>query len=162
MGIGPLIGLASNYVHSLVTGPLSSAVSSLTTSNTRASAGASDSQRLSPFAQILGTLQQLQQSNPSQYRQVTQQIASKLQTAAQTATTQGDTTLASNLTTLSQDLSSASSSGQLPNIQDLAKAIGGPGHHAHHAPAVDGTQSSQTDPLAIISSALQSAGLQTS
>jgi hypothetical protein len=34
-----------------------------------------DSGRLSSFAQLINTLQQLQQSNPAQYRQVTQQIA---------------------------------------------------------------------------------------
>jgi hypothetical protein len=91
-----------------------------------------DTGQLSPFAQLLSTLQQLQESNPTQYQQVTQQIATNLQNAAQTATTDGNTTAASQLNELSTDFTNASQSGQLPNIQDLAQAVGGGGHHHHH------------------------------
>jgi hypothetical protein len=135
MSIGPLFSLASNYVQSLIGGTVngSSSPSTATTSSTSASGSAQDGNQLSPFAQILSTLQQLQQSNPTEYQQVTQQISGNLQTAAQTATTAGDTNLASQLTQLSTDFSNASSSGQIPNIQDLAQAIGGGhGHHHHH------------------------------
>ncbi len=139
MVIGPLIGLASNFVQSLITGPLTAAASvgskTTTTSSTTgigASGGVQDSQRLSPFAQILGSLQQLQQSSPAQYQQVTQQISTNLQGAAQSATTQGNTSLAANLTQLSKDFGTASGSGQLPNVTDLAKAVHGHGHHGGH------------------------------
>lgn len=91
-----------------------------------------DNSQLSPFAQLMSTLQQLQQSNPTQYQQVTQQIATNLQTAAQTATSEGNTTAASQLNQLATDFTNASQSGQLPSIQDLASAIGGGGHHHHH------------------------------
>jgi hypothetical protein len=63
---------------------------------------------------------------------VTQQISSNLQTAAQSATSEGNTSLAGKLNQLSTDFSSASTSGQLPSIQDLAQAIGGGGGHHHH------------------------------
>jgi hypothetical protein len=92
----------------------------------------SDQAQLSPLAQVLSTLQQLQQSDPTEYQQVTGQIATNLKAAAQTATTDGNTSAANQLNQLATDFSSASQSGQLPNVQDLAKAIGGGGHHHHH------------------------------
>jgi hypothetical protein len=91
-----------------------------------------DNNNLSPFAQVMSELQQLQQSNPTQYQQVTQQIATNLTAAAQTATTAGNTTAASQLTQLATDFTNASTSGQLPNISDLAKAVSGQHHHHHH------------------------------
>jgi hypothetical protein len=90
-----------------------------------------DSSQLSPFAQLMSTLQQLQQSNTAEYQQVTQQIATNLQAAAQTATADGNTTAATQLNQLSTDFTNASTSGQLPNAQSLAQALGG-GHHHHH------------------------------
>ena len=91
-----------------------------------------DNSQLSPFAQLMSTLQQLQQSNPTEYQQVTQQIGTNLQSAAQTATQDGNTSAASQLSQLSTDFTNASTSGQLPNIQDLAQAVGGGGGHHHH------------------------------
>jgi hypothetical protein len=112
------------------------------------STSVSDNSQLSPFAQLLTTLQQLQQTNPTEYQQVTQQIATNLQGAAQTATSQGNTTAASQLTQLSTDFSNASQNNQLPNIQDLASAIGGGhhhhGHHAHAASDADSSSSSSS------------------
>jgi hypothetical protein len=92
----------------------------------------SDNSQLSPFAELLNTLQELQQSNPTEYQQVTQQIATNLQSAARTAQSEGNTTAANQLNTLATDFTNASQSGQLPNIQDLAQAIGGGGRHHHH------------------------------
>ena len=90
----------------------------------------SDNGQLSPFAQVLNTLQQLQQSDPTKYQQVTTQIATNLQSAAQTAQTQGNTAAANQLNQLATDFTNASQNNQLPNIQDLAQAMGG--HHHHH------------------------------
>lgn len=56
------------------------------------SAEQSDNGQLSPLAQVLGTLQELQQSNPTEYASVTSQISTNLQKAAQTATSEGNTT----------------------------------------------------------------------
>ncbi len=132
-------------------------------------------------------LQQLQQSDPAKYQEVTAQIATNLQTAAQTATADGDTASATQLTQLATDFSSASKSGQLPNMQDLSQAIGGHHHHRHHAEAAatdppatssnsqtkdtaqelsqllaayqtNGSQGA-TDPMSIIMSTLSSAGI---
>jgi hypothetical protein len=64
----------------------------------------SDSTQLSPLAQLLSTLQQLQQSNPIQYQQ---QIATNLQNAAQTAQAEGNTTAANQLNQLATDFTNA-------------------------------------------------------
>jgi len=120
----------------------------------------SDSAQLSPFAQLASTLQQLQESDPTKYKQVTQQVATNLQSAAQTAQSQGNSSVAGQLTQLSSDFTSASQTGQLPNLQDLSQAIGGStggsgGHHHHHSP-------STTDPGTIILQTLASAGINVS
>jgi hypothetical protein len=175
MGIGPLVSLAGGYIQSLITGAVKgSSSTSASATSSAVSSSMRDTNQLSPFAQILGSLQQLQQSNPSQYKDVTQQIASNLQTAAQSATASGNTALASQLTQLSTDFKTASSTGQLPNVQDLAQAVGGGHHHHHyHGGGSSGTgptppdASSQTsadpnnplNPLSIISNTLTNAGV---
>jgi hypothetical protein len=59
----------------------------------------------------------MEQANPSQYHQVTRRIAGSLQTAAQSATSSGNPSLASELSQLSTDFGSASRSGQLPKFR---------------------------------------------
>ena len=135
-----LFNTLSNSLQSILT-PSVKGTGSTSTSGAGTLGGISssqpDSSQLSPFAQLMNTLQQLQQSNPAQYKQVTQQIATNLQTAAQTATSDGNTTAATQLNTLATDFTNASQSGQLPNVQDLAQAVSGGhhhgGHHHHHA-----------------------------
>jgi hypothetical protein len=93
-----------------------------------------DNTQLSPFAQVATELQQLQQSNPTEYKQVTAQIATNLQSAAQSATASGNTAAATQLNQLATDFQNASTSGQLPNFQDLAQAAtSGHHHHGHHS-----------------------------
>lgn len=81
--------------------------------------------QLSPVANALSTLQQVLEKNPTQYQQVTSQIATNLQNAAQAATAKGSTTLATHLQQLSSDFTSASQNQTLPSIQALAQAVGG-------------------------------------
>jgi hypothetical protein len=135
MSSSSISNLTNNYLQSIVGNALQGTGLSLNSASTSVSATSSqqpDSGQLSPFAQLMSTLQQLQQSNPTEYKQVTQQIATNLQSAAQSATNQGNTNAASQLNQLATDFNSASQTGQLPNIQDLATAIGGGGHHHHH------------------------------
>jgi hypothetical protein len=137
----------SNNVQSILNASLSgigstSNANSTTASGVSSSASQSDSSQLSPFAQLMSTLQQLQLSNPAQYQQVTQQIATNLQTAAQTATSDGNTTAATQLNQLATDFTNASQSGQLPDVQDLAQAVGGGHHHHHHHHAASATSGS--------------------
>jgi|SRR5271157_2393005 len=125
-----------NSLSSSVQSLLGIGATSKTGSNSVSGAGSPalqpDSGQLSPFAQLMSTMQQLQLSNPAKYEQVMQQIATNLQTAAQTATSQGNTTAATQLNQLATDFTNSAQSGQLPNVQDLAQAVGGGGHHHHH------------------------------
>jgi chromosome condensin MukBEF ATPase and DNA-binding subunit MukB len=162
--MGSISHLSGNYVQSILNTALQN---SGLTSNTSANGVSGldnsiqqDTNQLSPFAQLLSTLQQLQQSDPSKYTQVTQQIATNLQAASQTATTSGNTTAASQLSQLATDFTNASQSGQLPNVQDLAEALGagnngGGGHHHHHHGGSDSGNSTNSA-LNQLLSALQS------
>jgi hypothetical protein len=147
MSCGSISNLASSYLQSVLGTALQTAglSSNSNPGNTTQTAAVqqSDGSQLSPLAQVLSTLQQLQQSNPTEYQQVTQQIATNLQNAAQTAQSQGNTTAADQLNQLAKDFTTASQSGQLPNVQDLAQATGGHHHHHHHfhVAAADGTSS---------------------
>jgi UDP-2,3-diacylglucosamine pyrophosphatase LpxH len=106
----------------------------------------SDNSRLSPFAQLMSTLQQLQQSDPTKYQQVTRQIATNLQSAAQTAQSDGDATAANQLNQLANEFSNASKSGQLPNMQDLAQVTSGHHHHPHfHSVSADSDSNSSAN-----------------
>jgi len=143
MNINPLSGTNNTYLQSILAAQLSGAGS------TRANAGSAsagsvastqDTNQLSPFAQVLSTLQTLQQTNPTEYQQITQQIAANLQTASTTATGDGNTAAATQLTQLATDFTSASQNGQLPNIQDLSQAVSS-GHHHHHGHHVEASTS---------------------
>lgn len=105
MAIGPLINLAA------------SAVSSIMHNSGSAPAGST------PFGQILSNLEQVQNTNPAQYKLVTQQISANLATGAKSATAVGNSTLAGQLSRLSADFTVASNSGRLPDIHDLSQAI---------------------------------------
>jgi len=77
----------------------------------------SDGSQLSPFAQLPSNLQQLQQTNPTKYQQVTQQIATNLQSTAQAAQSQGNASAANQLSQLATDFTTASTSGQHPTFR---------------------------------------------
>jgi hypothetical protein len=71
---------------------------------------------------LISTLQELQKTDPSKYAQVTQLIATNLQSASQTAQTQGNSSEATQLTALVADFSSASKSGQVSTlVQNLTQ-----------------------------------------
>ena len=193
MNIGPIN--TGNYLQSIFSTTLQgTGLITNTTGNSVSGVGLSqpDSSQLSQFAQLMNTLQQLQQSDPAKYQQVTQQIATNLQNAAQTAQADGNSTAANQLNQLAKDFTNASTSGQLPNIQDLAKAIGGHHHHHHsHAASADadndssgnsnsssganqtlsqllsafqtnGTQNETLNPMTIILNTLSNAGISAS
>jgi hypothetical protein len=148
MSTGSINSLSSSYLQSvlatalqgtgLTTKPAGNSPSGIDTSSI---GPPPDNSQLSPFAQLMSALQQLQQSDPTKYGQVTQQIAANLQDAAQTAQGGGNTSAANQLNQLATDFTNASKSGELPNIQDLAQAIGGHHHHHHSHPASAGSDS---------------------
>ena len=174
------INNVSNLLQSVLSTTLQSA--GLTTKTSSSSLQLpSDSSQLSPFVQLMNTLQQLQQSDPTKYQQVTQQIATNLQAAAQTAQSSGNTTAAAQLNQIATDFTNASTSGQLPSIQDLAQAMGGHHHHHHHhsggtsgsnssnstldqllaAFQTSTTQNSSLDPMSIVLNTLSTSGIGT-
>jgi hypothetical protein len=147
MNVNSLSSAVSNpYIQSLISNTISNATSGSSSVSQSSLTQPQDANQLSPFAQILSTLQQLQQSNPTEYQQVTSQIATNLQGAAKTATADGDTSQASELNQLATDFQNASQNNTLPNIQDLAQALGGHGHHhGHHASSSSNSSTSSTD-----------------
>jgi hypothetical protein len=190
MSINPLASLSSSYLQSILSSTLQKAGVTANASSSNAlgaidAAAQLDNSQLSPFAQLMSTLQQLQQTDPTKYQQVTQQIATNLKSAAQTAQSNGSTAAANQLNQLANDFTSALKSGQLPNVQDLAKAVGGHHyhHHSHAAPAdsdsdsnasssssssqsqplstaqTNGNNSAGLNPLSIILNTLSNAGL---
>ena len=158
MSLNAVSNIPDPYLQSLY----NSALSATNTNSTTTAAGSGNvdpsslalpqdsSAQLSPFAQMLTSLQNLQQSDPARYKQVTAQIATDLQDAAKTATADGNTAQADQLNQLSTDFNKASQDGSLPNIGDLAKAAGGVhGHHHHHMgppPSSSGDSTDATDP----------------
>jgi len=158
MSTGPINSLSNSYLQSIL-GTLQN--SAVTANNPGGIAASSltlqpDSQQLSPFAQMMSALQQLQQSDPAKYQQVTAQIATNLQNAANTAQADGNTAAANQLNQLSTDFTQASQTGELPNIQDVAQAVGGHHHHHHHGHHV---QPASSDPGSSSSAASPDAGL---
>jgi len=164
MNISSLSSIYSNFIQPILGNTLG-----VGSSATTAPAAPQDSNQLSPFAQLATTLQQLQQQSPAQYQNLTKQIAANLQTAAGTAQSGGNTTLANQLTQLAADFTSASQNNQLPDFQDLAQAMTG-GHHRHHRSDASsaasqlsqftaGAGTNSTNPASIIFSTLSSAGI---
>jgi hypothetical protein len=181
--ISSLTSLSNTYLQSLLGSTQQGSLSGAS-SGTSSVATQSENGQLSPFAQLMSTLQHLQQSNPTEYKQVTGQIATNLQTAAKAATADGNSTAANQLDSLAADFSNASQSGQPLNVQDIAQAAGGGHHHHHHGHAAssdtassdtdasstqlnqalsafqaNSTPNAATDPMAIIMNTLSSAGI---
>ncbi len=88
-GMGSINNLSSSYLQSAFSTALQGTALTAGTSTSGVSS-LSDEGQLSPVAQVIGTLQQLQQSNPAEFHQVIQQIAANLESAAQTAQNDGD------------------------------------------------------------------------
>jgi len=115
MVIAPLVNLATDFIDSLLPGSSSTSAASSTSasSNTTSAGSTATSNATSPFAQVLSSLQQ---SDPAEFQSVTQQITGYLNTGAQTATANGYTTLASQLSQLSTDFTNISANSQLPGL----------------------------------------------
>jgi len=149
MNVNAVSSLTDPYVQSILSSSLNQASTSASSIDPSSLTLPQDgTPQLSPFAQIMSTLQQLQQTNPTEYQQVTSQIATNLQNAANTATANGNTAQASELNKLADDFTSASQNNSLPNMKDLAQAVGGAHghHHHHHMHAASSDSDSTTDP----------------
>ena len=135
MNISSLSGLSGSHIHSLFGAARTRFGHGTSGSQTNGIAAGltmpQDEQQLSPFAQMLTTLQKLQQTDTTKYRQVAQEIAMDLQKAS-ASVDPADQDTANQLYRLSADFSQAAQTGQLPDIQDLATAFtSGLQHHRH-------------------------------
>lgn len=139
--MGSISGIASSLLQQTVF--QSSGLSGTSSTEKTGANPRNDNNQLSPLAKVLGELQTLQQTDPAKYKDLTGQIAVKLQAAADADTASGDLTGASKLSQLATDFTAASKTGQLPNLQDVAKTLGG-GHHHHHHGHGGGAESSES------------------
>jgi len=139
--------------------------SPVTTQSTSSGSGQGQAQ-LSPAAQLLKELQQLEQQDPAQFQQVTAAMSSSLQKQAQTAQQKGNTTEAGQLNQLASALSTASSTGNLSPLQSALQQQASPSsgaasaahrHHHHHGGG-DHDESSSASGSATSGSATSSSG----
>src|ERR1700734_2937454 len=85
-----LAAIENAALTSTSTSPVTSTAAGTTSADGVSSPSQPDSTHFSPLGQLISTLQQLQKTDPAKYSHVTQQIATNLQSAAQTAQTQGN------------------------------------------------------------------------
>ena len=145
--------------------------SSGTSSSSSATLPQDPTPQLSTASQFLSNLQNLQTTNPGQFKQVTQGLATELQNMAQAATSAGNTSAAGALTRLASDFQTASQTGQMPSTEQLQTDASGlasstqgahHGHHHHHSYSGQGESSSSTssststDPLSALFGSLAS------
>ncbi|HLJ46598.1 MAG TPA: hypothetical protein VKU01_11355 [Bryobacteraceae bacterium] len=174
MSISPTSSLSSSYLQSV----LSTALQGTGLTSTHSLSKTTDQAQISTLGQMMNSLSSLQKSDPTKYKEVTQQIATNLEKASQAAQSQGNSTAAKQLSALASDFTDASKSGQLPNLQNLAQAAGGHSRHhgAHRANDNDGddkasqlvsalqqqtddSQNESLNPVSIIQSTLNNAGV---
>lgn len=120
----------SSYLQSLLSNQLQSAGVESPQTRTNASvlsavsAPQADQSKLSLFSQIVSSLEKLQESNPSEYKQITGQIATSLQRAATAAEASGDSQASSALNQLAKVFSDVSKSGRLPQFAAFSPTSG--------------------------------------
>ena len=128
-----------------------------TSTNTGAS---SDSVGVSQFAQLMQKLQQLQTSNPAEFKQVMSDAAKQLKTAAAQSTAPAQ---AKFLTNLADKFQKAADTGDLSALQSQSGTAGAYAHHGRHhhggAPPADSTAettATRTDLASLLSQVLGS------
>jgi hypothetical protein len=132
------IGAVSSLLPSFVQSPpnaTGSATSSGGLSLAALAAQPAATAQISPAAQFLSKLQQIQQQNPDQFKQVAAKIAAGLQKQAQQAQSNGNIAGATELNKLAADFQNSAKTGQLPPAQDLQAT--GMGTHNQHNPIVN-------------------------
>jgi hypothetical protein len=131
MNVHSLTSLLPSYLQ-----PYNSTATSANAANSASSVQQqADVLGLSPTAQFLNQLQQIQTQNPQKFQAILAQITGQLQTAAATASNNGNTAQANQLTQLAGTFQGASSGGPLPTAQQLQQAGLTGGHHhggGHH------------------------------
>jgi hypothetical protein len=139
MNVSSVASLFPSYLQ-----PFKSTANSAQNANSASSVQqGADVPSLSPTAQFLNQLQQLQTQSPQKFQAIISTITGQLQQAASTASKNGNSTEASALTHLAKSFQSAGSGGALPSSQLLQQA-GLSGHHHHHGGGHHGGGSAQS------------------
>jgi hypothetical protein len=126
MNVNAIASLFPNYLQ-----PSNSTVTAKNANSASSVQQPADVLGLSPAAQFLNQLQQLQTQSPQQFQAIISQITGQLQQAASTRSSKGNTTQANQLTQLANSFQSAAHGGDLPTAQQLQQA-GLTGSHHHH------------------------------
>ena len=131
MNLNPVTSLLPSYIL-----PFNSTANSLKSANSASSVQQqADVLGLSPAAQFLNQLQQLQTQSPQQFQAAISQLTGQLRQAAATASNNGNTSQANQLTQLANSFQNAANGGPLPTAQQLQQAgLSGQHHHGggHH------------------------------
>lgn len=131
MSLSPIIGAASQVLNLFSSGATGSASSTSTSNNPLSSIlDSSGNVDLSQAAQVFSKLQDLSQSSPTQFKQLTAKISTELQTEAQKATGSAQTFLSN----LANQFNTASQTGSTSSLQPQSASPGGH-HHGHHQSA---------------------------
>jgi hypothetical protein len=77
---------------------------------------------LSPRARLLSRLQQYQEQNPDQFKQIASSLAERLRKAAENAQSSGNTSRAERLTRIADLVQKAADEGKVPTLEDLQEA----------------------------------------
>jgi hypothetical protein len=154
MSLSPIIGAASQ-VFSLFAPNSSTPTTGLAAPDPLSVTDSAGNVNLSQAAQFFSKLQDLSQSNPAQFKQLTAQISSQLQADAQKATGSAQTFL----TNLANQFQTASQTGSAASLQPPQGQTGshhGHGHHHSSGQAAYDASTQVTDAQTTANGAIQS------
>jgi hypothetical protein len=146
------IGSILNSVNSSILSEISSfnttANQTANTSSSSSTASSTDTVDFSQVGKVFQELKQLQTTNPSEFKQVLTDAATKLQAAAQQQT---DPTQASFLNNLASRFQEAANTGNLSPLQQNSSGSYAPrGHHHHHGGGGGSENNSTQDVLSTL------------
>jgi hypothetical protein len=132
------ISSISNSSQTYSVGNLSSVTSSSKTSSTNGAA--KDSSATSELATLMKQLESLEKTDPAKFKEISAEVANKLEEAAKTAADNGDSQNAGALNDMAAKFTTASETGKMPDL----RGGGGPPPMGP-PPDTSSTSSSSTD-----------------
>jgi hypothetical protein len=126
MSLSPVSGSSSLFLDLIAQkAPTSSTPAVVDDTGSASSSGSAD---LSDAAKFFSKLQNRSQTDPAKFKQLTSEISSELQTAAQEASG----SQATFLSDLANQFQTASQTGSVSSLQPPSTASQAAGHHHHH------------------------------
>jgi len=127
MSLSPIIGAASQVLSLFSSSSTANSSSSASSTDPLSIIDSSGKVDLSQAAQLFSKLQDISQTNPAQFKQLTAQISTQLQAEAQKATGSAETFLSN----LASQFNNASQTGSASDLQPQQTQTGSH-HHGHH------------------------------